>query len=167
MKILRANGLTLPLIAERYGCKFRTAEWVCRKTVSKIDNRKRQSIVNIQCARAQNTSRSDARREEARRLRALGLGYRVVAQIMGLCYSTVHGYARDVEIGARRASNKHLAGRSEVPKWVPKWLRSEYQIVARRPGEDGGQEAAASHCRRLKREAELAIAENPSLAASL
>ncbi|MFZ1680635.1 MAG: hypothetical protein WAT70_06410, partial [Rhizobiaceae bacterium] len=58
----------------------------------------------------------------------------------------------DPEFRARRIAGirRHHAG-CDVPSWVPDDLRDKYIDVARLSGE----EAAASHVRRLKREAAL------------
>ena len=55
----------------------------------------------------------------------------------------------DPEVRARRSeAAKKQGAKFEIPKWVPQDLREEFSKVARKSGEEAG----ASHIRRLKRE---------------
>ena len=70
---------------------------------------------------------------EARRLKATGMSSIDIAERFGVKASTVStALKRDVEI----------------PAWVPEHLHSFYRMTAL----DDGEEAAASLCRKLKRE---------------
>ncbi len=85
-------------------------------------------------------------------LKALNADPEFKAKISKLSAARMKALNADPEFKARHraAIRRHFDG-CEVPSWVPADLRDDYIDVARLSGE----EVAASHVRRLKREAAL------------
>ena len=88
----------------------------------------------------------------AERMKALNADPEFKAKISKLSAARMKALNADPEFKARLKAGieRHHFG-VEVPAWVPNDLRDDYIDVARLSGED----AAASHVRRLKREAAL------------
>ena len=88
----------------------------------------------------------------AERMKALNADPEFKAKISKLSAARMKALNADPEFKARHraAIRRHFDG-CDVPSWVPDDLRDDYIDVARLSGE----EAAASHVRRLKREAAL------------
>lgn len=138
--------------------------WAKGLTQSQIAERVGMTVGSVAVYVSRGRHRGDARavdrgystkihdHEEIIRLRAGGMTYRAISKATGVPFGTVSRIlCRSAERGDRV---KSYAIPVPIPKWVPASLYEDFLDVAR----DQGEEAAASHVRRLKAEAARADA---------
>lgn len=135
-RTLRAKGWTLKSLSQRYGVSMPAVSIACKGVTCGIDH----STAGVRAAAAKRIAAREEKRAEIRALFEAGLRLKQIASQIGCAVGTVYGH-----IGDLREQRARIA----IPAWVPADLRSTFQKIGRRSGE----EVAAYKVRRLKAEA--------------
>lgn len=147
-RALRAQGWKVKDIASRQGCDSSQVSRACQGVLPPTEHR-RDPVGNLPKANVEKMRRSAERREIARSLRLQGMTILQIAAKTGFGRHAVSRYCKGLTVRPIGNSADKNHGRV-VPLWVVRAdLVEDFRDVLR----ERGEEAAASHCRRLKAEA--------------